>query len=74
MNFGKDIAVAEISGKTYVTSLSGKGHFHLQNTTANSRYEADRYMGIDTYMFNSHEKAMQVIELAKAKGLEVVER
>jgi hypothetical protein len=73
-NFGKDIAISQIGEKVYITPVSGKGHFFMQNETAKEGRAADRYIGTDTYVFNSYEKAGYFVELATAKRLEVVAR
>lgn len=73
-NFGKDIAISQIQDKVYITPVSAKGHFFMQNETAKNGREADRYIGTDTYVFNSYEKASYFVELATAKRLEVVAR
>jgi hypothetical protein len=73
-NFGKDIAIAQLDGKIYITPVSGKGHFFMQNETAKEGREADRYIATDTYVFNSYDRADYFIQLATAKRLEIVVR
>jgi hypothetical protein len=73
-NFGKDIAISQQGEKIYITPVSPKGHFFMQNETAKEGRSADRYIGTDTYVFNNYDKASYFVELATAKRLEVVMR
>jgi hypothetical protein len=73
-NIGKDIAISQIQDKVYITPVSAKGHFFMQNETAKNGREADRYIGTDTYVFNTYAKADYFVQLATAKRLEVIAR
>jgi hypothetical protein len=73
-NFGKDIAISQQGDKVYITPVSGKGHFFMQNETAKEGHAADRYIGTDTYVFNSYDRADYFVQLATAKRLEVIAR
>lgn len=71
-NSGKDIAIAQMQDKVFITPVSAKGHFFMQNETAKDGREADRYIGTDTYVFNTYAKADYFVQLATAKRLEVI--
>ena len=73
-NTGKDVAISQMGDKVYITPVSAKGHFFMQNETAKDGREADRYIGTDTYVFNSYYKAGYFVQLATERGLEVVAR
>ena len=73
-NFGKDIAISQQGDKVYITPVSSKGHFFMQNETAKEGREPDRYIGTDTYVFNSYARADYFVQLATAKRLEVIAR